>query len=78
MLVAKTKKKKKGDQIPLENGSFCSFWGTKSELKDRVNEKMEFYEHLAKGEVGNLVKDGSNKRESSHVGVGEAISEGSY
>lgn len=41
-----------------ENGSLR---GTKCELKKRVNEKMEFHEHLAKEEVGSLVKDGSNK-----------------
>lgn len=35
--------------------------GTKREPKKRVNDKMEFDEHLAKGEVGSLVKDGSNK-----------------
>lgn len=33
---------------------------------------------FSKEEVGSLVIDGSNKQESCHVGVGEAISEPSY
>lgn len=72
------KQKRKKRWSNSKNGSFCSFWETQTELKKRVNEKMEFYEYLAKGEVGSLVKDGSNKREPWHVGMGEAISEASY
>lgn len=53
-------------------------WETKHELKKTVNEKVKFYEHLAKEKVDSLVKMAPINNSPCHVGVGEAISETSY
>lgn len=64
---------KKRGEGKVQDSEKINLWRTKCEFKNRVNEKMKFYEHLAKKQVGSLVKDGSNKKEFCHVGGGSSI-----